>query len=738
MNRKLDLDPALFRAAPTASERPAVRRLRRFLRALRSRYLFVSLVYVACGLLVLSTTAGIQLAPSAGIEVGILRGVAREQVIPAPRGEIVDRYGVPLAYNEAYTTLSLCHAGLANEDLNRVLLRIALLLESRGESYDNDLGRYLAVSPVRFATGEDDVFLWQQDANLLNLDPAPAGVVPDAAERRYVKTDAGMLFAYLRDTLFQVDPSLEEEDAFRVMRLRWRIFRESWAYRSGRPLEFAPDVGVRTVVDVEERNDLYKGILVTTRYRRRYTGEAAWAGHVVGYIGAISASQYDEWKGVGYLPTDLVGQVGVEAFAERYLKGQDGLRPYNIMTGQEDQGVFLSLDAGRAPVPGGRAILTLDMRLQKVAMDSMARTIEAILLKQDPKSKGDADSGALVMMDVRDGAILALLSYPGFSPDDFVRAASDPDAYTRMMKALGDTKDKPLLNRAIMENYTPGSTFKPLTAVAALETGAVTARQVIRDTGTIDIGGWIFRCLEYPTRGHGNLSLTRAMATSCNVYFHQAGFLAKIDNIDRWGREFGLGELSGIDLPGEVRGVRASRETKKRLRASPYDQVWFPADTAQTAIGQFDNSFTILQLARYAAGLATGRLVTPHVLSGIEAADGTRIRTGGGPSIPIPVQESTLAAIRTAMVAVAADREGTAHETFLDFPIPVACKTGTAETGFEDISSSNALFICYAPADNPQVAIAQIVEKGVWGSNTAGIARDLLEAYFGLEGEPAG
>ncbi|MDD4139984.1 MAG: penicillin-binding transpeptidase domain-containing protein, partial [Eubacteriales bacterium] len=277
-------------------------------------------------------------------------------------------------------------------------------------------------------------------------------------------------------------------------------------------------------------------------------------------------------------------------------------------------------------------------------------------------------------------------------------------------------------------------TFKPATSVAALESGAVTpSSNIIRCKGHEVIGDWLWYCLEKPYGGHGNLTLTEALATSCNLYFFNLGVRTGINEIDAWGSRLGLGEYTGIDLPGESKGYRASRETKKLLRSDPSDQIWFPADTCQSAIGQFDNSFTILQLAVYTAALATGNRVTPYVIDTVTRGDGVVIRDSHPEAVPIGLKESTLAAVRAGMIAVVASDEGTAYRAFRDFPIPVAAKTGTAETGFEDRSSSNGLFICYAPADDPQVAIAQIVEKGAWGSNTIGIARDLLTTYFGLD-----
>ncbi len=364
----------------------------------------------------------------------------------------------------------------------------------------------------------------------------------------------------------------------------------------------------------------------------------------------------------------------------------------------------------------------------------MERVIEEIRSSADNQNKGDADAGSVVMLDVRTGEVLAMVSSPGYDPNDFVQQSYDQEAADRVSRYLTDNVSKPMWNRAIMEIYAPGSTFKPATSVAALESGAITpTSSIIRCKGHEVIGDMLWHCLEKPGSGHGNLNLETALATSCNMYFYNLGVRTGINQIDYWGQKLGLGEYTGIDLPGEAKGIRSSRETKKALRNNPSDQIWFPADTCQTAIGQFDNSFTILQLAVYAAALATGNKVTPHVISEISRNDGVIIQDNLIEPVAIGIKESTLAAVRKGMVAVANDSEGTAYRAFKDFPIKVAAKTGTAETGFEDVSSSNGLFICYAPADNPQVAIAQIVEKGAWGSNTIGIAKDLLSAYFGLD-----
>ena len=227
-----------------------------------------------------------------------------------------------------------------------------------------------------------------------------------------------------------------------------------------------------------------------------------------------------------------------------------------------------------------------------------------------------------------------------------------------------------------------------------------------------------------------------AMAQSCNIYFMILGIRTGIDNISAMANRFGLGVKSGIDLPGEISGVMSSRENKRLTRQSVYDKTWFPSNTAQASIGQFDNCFTILQLCRYTAGIATNKLCTPYVVDKVVASDGTILYEGQQESVDIGISEDNIKAVRKAMISAAygANYRSTIGNAFDpdEYPIKMACKTGTAETGFEDTRKeySNGLFICYAPNDNPEVALALVVEKGKWGSSSVGIAKKIMAAYF--------
>ncbi|MDW7656583.1 MAG: penicillin-binding transpeptidase domain-containing protein [Bacillota bacterium] len=732
-------------------ERPGfLHRLKSFV---SSRYALLSIIFLLSGSLIFYNTAALQFNPAVATGIGETTGVPRQQVIKAPRGDIVDASGLPLAYSKPLNVLQLTYAGLDAGPLNNMLLDLALLLESYEVNWQNELEDFLQLShegcvheeggedecgePV-FMLAWDDILYWQTKSGVFPLKDGSAGKA--AWDNHIVKPDAGMFYDYLLYNLFSIEnpdadgQKYSQADAWRIMGLRYLIHENNWAFINGTPIELARHVDDALVQIINEQNYRFMGVITAIDYERQYTDAASSLSHVMGYVGSISKEQYYNWASIGYAANAIVGKDGVELTAERYLAGQDGIKPYNIWSVAGASGAFYSEQIGRDAMPGYDVRLTIDLELQTVAEHSLRSVIEQIRNSPGNKNKGDADAGAVVMIDVKTGAILAMVSEPGYDPNDFVLQQYDTDAADRVRQYLTDQVSKPMLNRAIMEIYAPGSTFKPATATAALESGAVTpTSNTIRCVGHEVIGDWLWYCLERPSYGHGNLTLTEAMATSCNLYFFNLGVRTGINSIDEWGQKLGLGEYTGIDLPGEAKGFRASRETKKLLRSNPEDQIWFPADTCQSAIGQFDNSFTILQLAVYTAALATGNRVTPYVIDAITRQDGVIIRDSKTEPVPIGLKESTLEAVRKGMINVVSSSEGTAYRAFRDFPIPVAAKTGTAETGFEDRSSSNGLFICYAPADDPQVAIAQIVEKGAWGSNTIGIARDLLAAYFHLD-----
>lgn len=713
---------------------------------LRNRYFMLGAIFCLFGVIILVMTSTLQFSNYQKMISQSSKGVVRQYTVDAPRGSILDSNGLTLAYSEASNTVLLSNAYLEDNDLNAMCLELSYLFDEYNCVSVSGLDDYFSVNPFAFKVEDEEVRLWQTNTNLFGLTDDAQGVIVTYSDS-YVKTDPQVFFLYLRQ-LFNVDTSYTEDEAYRIIRVRYQIFQDEWSFNTGTPVEIAIDVPDDLIMLLQEQNYHYMGVISTVTYRRAYTPLAQISCHVVGYVGSISQETLSDLAPYGYTSGDLVGQSGVESQMERYLHGTSGISTYSIWTAEGAEGTFFPSNYGTEPVSGATVNLTIDSNLQRVGIEALKQYIEDAEANEMIRHTGydTADAGAFVVMNVNSGAVLAMGSYPNYDPNDFILSMyGDEQAEEQLQYYLGieeyeqvTSEDMPLWNRAIMSQYAPGSTFKMCTALAGLESGAITPdANWIRCESPIDIGGWGFNCLEFPEGGHGPLNLNSAMATSCNIYFMLLGVETGIDNIDLMGERLGLGEYSGIDLPGEICGVRASRDTKRLLHESEYDRTWFPADTAQSAIGQFDNCFTILQLCRYTAAIATNSLVTPYVIDSVVGSDGAILYQGQTESIPLGIQEENINAVRNAMRCVVTGTsiwEGTAQENLASFPIPVCCKTGTAETGYEDIrlEYSNGLFVCYAPADNPEIAIALVIEKGEWGASTVVIAEKILAEYFGV------
>ena len=716
--------------------------LKRVYQFLINRYLVLALGFIAFGIAIFITTTQLQFSGYQKTLSESTSGVVRQYVSQAPRGDIYDSRGVLLASSNEYNNVMIANAYLDDAALNSLCLELSYLFDQYHCIEVADLDQYFVLDPkARFVKEEKKIRLWQSDSNLFDLKDYASGVIVTFSDD-YVKTDPNVFFLYLRRK-FNIDNNYTIEEAYRIMRIRYQIFTDNWAFIKGTPVKIATDVPDELIKIFEEQNYHYMGIVAGKEYARTYSTEALYASHVLGYVGKISTVTYQDLRNFGYTSDDYVGKAGVEAQMERYLHGSSGITPYSIWTMNGENSLFVPRSYGSAPEEGSTVYLTIDSHVQEVGIRALKDYIQEEKAK-DISGFKTASAGAFVMMNVNTGAVVAMGSYPNYDPNDFILANyGDEQAKEQVKYYLGIDKyqditagDLPLWNRAIMSMYAPGSTFKPCTALAALENGDITPTKTnIVCVSPYDVDGWIFKCLEFPKSGHGGLSLNDAMAQSCNIYFMILGIRTGIDNISAMANRFGLGVKSGIDLPGEISGVMSSRENKRLTRQSIYDKTWFPSNTAQASIGQFDNCFTILQLCRYTCGIATNKLCTPYVIDKVVAGDGSILYQGQTESVDIGISEPSIEAVRTAMrcAATGTYRWGTTIGTsFANYPIEMVCKTGTAETGFEDSRKeySNGLFICYAPKNKPEVALALVVEKGKWGSSSVGIAKKIMAAYF--------
>ena len=717
---------------------------RRAFRFLTNRYLVLAVGFSVFGVIILIMTIQLQFSGYQKTLSESSSGIIRQYSSQAPRGDIYDNKGVLLASTNEYNNVMIANAYLDDASLNSLCLELSYLFDQYHCLRVSDLDQYFVLDPkARFLKEEAKIRKWQTDTNLFDLKDYASGVIVTFSDD-YVKTDPNVFFLYLRRK-FNIDNSYTIDEAYRIIRIRYQIFSNNWAFVKGTPVKIATDVPDELIRKFEEQNYHYMGIVAGKEYARTYSSEALYASHVLGYCGKISSVTYSDLAPFGYTSDDVVGKAGVEAQMERYLHGSSGTTPYSIWTKNGEEGLFVPYNYGIQPQEGATVYLTIDSRVQEVGMEALK---EYILQEKANDISGfkTASAGAFVLMNVNTGAIVAMGSYPNYDPNDFIlqnygsEQAKEQvkwylgvDAYEEITAA-----DLPLWNRAIMSMYAPGSTFKPCTALAGLESGAITPKQTrIACVSPYDVDGWKFKCLECPNGGHGYLTLDDAMAQSCNIYFMILGIRTGIDNISAMANRFGLGVKSGIDLPGEISGVMSSRENKRLTRQSVYDKTWFPSNTAQASIGQFDNCFTILQLCRYTAGIATNKLCTPYVVDKVVASDGTILYEGQQESVDIGISEDNIKAVRKAMISAAYGSyyyNSTIGNAFNrdEYPIKMACKTGTAETGFEDSRKeySNGLFICFSPYDNPEVALALVVEKGKWGSSSVVIAKKIMAAYF--------
>ena len=443
------------------------------------------------------------------------------------------------------------------------------------------------------------------------------------------------------------------------------------------------------------------------------------ASHVVGYIGRINQKekeQIEESDEEGnYRGTQYIGKLGVEQRYERELHGITGVQEVETSAG----GRAVRRLATRPATPGQNVVLSLDIKLQKMVEDLF----------------GDR-RGALVAVDPRTGEILAFVSKPTFDPNLFVDGI-DSESW----KKLSESIDKPLLNRATRGTYPPGSTYKPFMALAALETGKRSASEIIIDSGSWAYGGHTFR--SHGDSGLGAVDMVRSIVLSSNVYYYSLANTMGVDTIHDFMKPMGFGQITGIDLPGELRGTLPSTEWKKNTYKKPEQQRWYGGETISLGIGQGYNAFTMLQLANATATLANGGMQqTPRlVMATQDPIQRLDIPVAGTAPVNLGFKPENVAVVRQGLIGVA--KEGTAARVFAGTPYQSAGKTGTAQavtigqkekyiaSKLEEHQRDHALYMAFAPAENPQIALAIVVENAGFGAaQAAPIARRVFDYWL--------
>ncbi|BAL01833.1 penicillin-binding protein A [Oscillibacter valericigenes Sjm18-20] len=637
-----------------------------------------------------------------------IRTITSTETVEASRGILTDRNGQVLVSNRQTYALTF-DVSLLNDgdDENAAILRLIQLCRKRGVAWNDNLPM-TRTAPYAYAvdaagTVQRDRFskFLQTSMKILSTNVKYENVT-DTLLSSIISPDD--LTAQMR-TFFKIPDDWSDADARAVIGVRYEL--EVRKIVNTMAYVFAEDVDTELISLVKDGN--YRGAKVSTSSVREY--DTTSAAHVLGTVGRINEQELAANPSV-YNGEDWIGKSGVELSFENYLRGTDGKR----LISSNSEGKITSEIYTTEPKPGNTVALTLDLDLQEATEQALAKTITNM------NKDGNTTRGAgAAVIEVGTGEVLALASYPTFSlatyNQDYAKLSTDPS--------------NPYNNRATMGLYAPGSTFKPCTAVAALESGVVTLTESIRCTGRwyypdMVAGTEPFSAWCWKHSGHGPLNITQAITNSCNYFFYTMGYRLGIDRLDEYASGFGLGSKTGIEI-GDYAGILAGPEHSESV-----GQTWYGGNTVMAAIGQSDNLFTPLQLANYIATLVDGGdHYAAHLLKSVKSYDNSSIIYTGVPDPlnRIDIKPENLAAVKNGMHELTTT--GSLASYFRSCVVDTGAKTGTAQITKD--TKNNGVFVCFAPFDNPEIAVAIVIEKGGSGAALASTAVEILNAYFTKE-----
>lgn len=616
--------------------------------------------------------------------------------IQASRGEILDRYMKPMAVNRTSFSVVFDSAffptGKSEEQQkkqNDIILSLTWLLTKTGCDWNDTL-------PVSKNTPYS--FLKERERHVSNLkarinmaDYATAEQCMNELVRRY-----------------KLENYTVKQQRI-IAGVRYEIEIRDLTIRN--PFTFSSDVTEETYNKILENSSAYPGVDVQTTAVREYVSGRIGA-HLLGTVGPIYPEEYKDLKDKGYLLNDTVGKSGVEGALESELRGINGT---NTVI-KDATGTVVEKKETAAPVPGNTVVLTLDYGVQKAAQEALNESIRTLRSLPKGAPGQDVSSGAAVLLDVKNGGVLVSASWPDF----------DLSSYKKDYSRLIDDKDKPLFNRALNGAFACGSTMKPGVALAGVTEGIIH-----RDSTPIFCNRFYkfypnlpLKCMGY----HRNVNVVNAISQSCNVFFYDLGRRLGIEKMNQYSALYGLGQKTGIEI-GETQGILAGPAYSKSV-----GKTWYPANTSNAAIGQSDNMFSPIQLAAYAMTIANdGVRYKTHLVKSVRSYDGTETVVKPQVAATVKFSKEAIDAVREGMIKATKYPSGTARVAFSDAPYQAAAKTGTAQTG-NSKRSEHGVFIAYAPANDPEVAIAVVLENGT-SRPSALLARKVLDAYFNSKSE---
>ena len=669
---------------------------------IRIKYNMLTMLVYIVGIILLVQLFNLQIIKGQEYREQSNTRLTRESVLKAARGNILDRTGNPIVTNTMGFRLDLYKTKVDTQTLNKTILNIIQVLEKNGDNYYDNLP--IKVSPFEFTTNDENYLKNWKKNNKIDENAS--------AEDCF----------YALKQKYEIE-SNDIEETRKIMTMRYQIAQNG--YSSTKAVEICGNLSRESAMELSERNNEFAGIDIVTEPIVSYKS-GSLASHILGTVHKISA---DELKGKEdtYDMNDMIGKTGIQYVFEDLLKGKNGIRQIDMDIEGTITGEYIEQEA----IAGSDVVLTIDSNMQAITEKALADNITKISTGGFA-SRSDADAGAVVVMNVKTGEILAMASYPDYEPQLFVEGISNEKYQEYQSKAA-------LFNRAISGTYAPGSIFKMVTAIAGLQEGAINTKTTINDTGVYPHAHkpvcWYYT--EYG-RGHGYLNVSDAIKHSCNYFFYEVGNRIGIDKIEKYAKYFGLGKKTEVELPSEATGVVASRSI-----ADSEDRTWYVGETLSAAIGQSYNNFTPIQMAKYISMLANGgKDIDVTLIKTVIDSDGNQMSKdqideyvnrklgidSNKESEQLNISEDNLKAILEGMKGVTSESGGTAYSTFAGFNVEVAGKTGTAQVG----SKTNGWFAGFAPYDNPEIAIVVVVENVTHGGYTAEVARDIFAEYFGM------
>lgn len=671
------------------------------LNKIKVRYNIILLSIYIIGIILLVQLFNLQIVKGQEYRKQSNTRLTRETTIKAARGNICDRNGNKLVSTKMEFNLELYKTKIDNKTLNQTILDMIDILDKNEDTYIDNLP--IKVEPFDFIGSDETIQSWKK-TNKMQEDLS--------AEECFYKLK--QKYEIIQENV---------QDARKIMGVRYEI--SSKGYSSTKTVELAKNISRTSMLEISEQNSNFPGINIITVPTVAYNS-GTLASHILGTVGKITQPELEEKT--NYDINDIIGKTGIQYVFEEYLRGKDGIKQIDMAV----DGTVTDEYTEKEAVSGSDVILTIDANLQKVAEEALKDDIKKIA-SGGFAEKSNANAGAVVVMNVKSGEVLALASYPDYEPQLFVKGIS-----TEKYNEYVNSTEKPLFNRAISGAYAPGSTFKMVTAIAGLETNKITPTEKINDIGVYPRGHhpvcWYYTSFH---SGHGYLNVSEAIKHSCNYFFYELGYRMGIDTLSKYASYFGLGRKTGIELQGEAVGDLATRE-----KVEKQNKEWYLADTLSAAIGQSYNNFTPVQMAKYISMLVNGgNPIDVSIVKNIINIDGQevskqeinefvnkKLNLQDEKVENLNMKKENIKAVLEGMRGVTSESGGTAYSTFKNFEIEVGGKTGSAQTG----NGTNGWFVGFAPFDDPEIAVVVLVENGGHGGYTAEVAKKIIAEYFGM------